>query len=528
MKNSIIRLVPIIISLCISNTIYSKGSVTIINENEKGSSDKPNIIMIAVDDLNDWIGAFGGNPQMLTPNMDKLADISVVFRNTSCAGPVCCPSRSALLSGLLPSRTGVYGNGNNMLDSKLVQEYATLPEYFSKNGYITISKGKIFHKHTTENGIDHGQWAFDEWEVEDGSSEIIKEKLYSRNEGIINGQVIPDAKYKNSGGTEFAWAPTVAPKEETKDYKTALWFADKLKKEYDKPFFMAVGIAKPHLPWFVPQEYFDKYSTDTLKIPEFRLDDLDDIINKNGEKYASPTPDFLWVNQDKQLFKEAIRAYMAASTYADDCIGVVLDALKKSKYADNTIVILFGDHGWHLGEKLRFRKAELWRESTQTTFMIHTPGMHKKQLCFRNTNLIDIYPTLVDLCNLPERPMIDGESLRPLLINPDAKRHPALTTDNVGSHSVISEEWHYIYRDSKGGVEELYNLIKDPMEWKNLAHSDSKETQEIKKYLQSFIPNVDEPQLPTAGKNNANDSEEFATLKVDYTIKAKRNLSNLK
>jgi len=509
-------------------SVFSMETETKIKDEKNNKPDKPNIIMIAVDDLNDWIGAFGGNPQMLTPHMDKLAGESVVFRNTSCAAPVCCPSRSALLSGFLPSRTGVYGNGNNMLDSKLVQDYATMPEYFSKNGYVTISKGKIFHKHASENGIDHGQWAFDEWEVEDGSSAIIKEKLFSRNEGIINGKVVPNAKYKTGGGTEFAWAPTVAPKEETKDYRTAAWFADKLKQDFDKPFFMAVGISKPHLPWYVPQEYFDMYGLDTLKIPEYRLDDLDDILNKNGEKYASPSADFLWVRQDEQLYKQAVRAYMAASTYADDCIGVVLDALKESKYADNTIVILFGDHGWHLGEKLRFRKAELWKESTQTTFLIHTPGMNKQQLCFRNTNLMDIYPTLIDLCNLPERPMIDGESLRPLLKNPDIKWHPALTTDNVGSHSVITEEWHYIYRNSKGGVEELYDLKKDPMEWKNLARSESKEISEIKKYLQSYIPKEDAVRLPTAGKNNANDSEELATLKVDNTIKAKRDLNKLK
>lgn len=497
-------------------------------EKNKQMVQQPNIIMIAVDDLNDWVGAFGGNPQMLTPNIDKLADQSVVFRNTSCPGPVCCPSRSAILSGFLPSRTGVYGNANNMLDSKLVQEYATLPEYFSKNGYVTISKGKIFHPHTTANEKDRGQWAFDEWEAEDGSKKIIKEKQYSRNKGIINGKVIPNAKYKGRGGCEFTWAPTVAPKEGTKDYKTAVWFADKLKQDYNKPFFMAVGISKPHMPWFVPQEYFDKYSLDTLKILEYKLDDLDDIVNKNGEKYASPSQDFLWVHQNEQLFKQAVRAYMAASTYADECVGVVLDALKKSKYADNTIIVLFGDNGFHLGEKLRFRKGKLWRESTQVPFLIHTPGMNSKLQCFRNVNLIDIYPTLVDLCNLPKRPMIDGISLRTLLANPTAKWHPALTTMGKGNHSVISEDWHYIYRESNGGVEELYNLKKDPMEWTNLARSKSKEILSTKKHLHSFIPKKEVELLPSAEKNNSSDSEDIIAHKVNKTFKAKRELSKLK
>jgi arylsulfatase A-like enzyme len=491
-------------------------------------SDKPNIILIAVDDLNDWVGAMGGNPQMLTPHMDKLAKESMVFRNTSCAGPVCCPSRSALLSGFLPSRTGAYGNGNNILNSKLVQENATLPEYFSKNGYKTISKGKIFHKHLTENGVDHGQWAFDEWELEDGSSEIIKEKLYSRNEGIINGVVIPDAKYKTGGGTEFAWAPTKATKEETKDFRTATWFAEKLKQNFDKPFFMAVGIAKPHLPWYVPQEYFDRYNTDTIKIPDYKIDDLDDIVTKNGEKYASPSSDFMWVQQDQLLFKKAIQAYMASATYADDCVGVVLDALKKSKYADNTIVILFGDHGWHLGEKQRFRKAELWKESTQTTFIVHVPGMTKQAFCFRNVNLMDIYPTLIDLCKLPKKENIDGESLSPLLANPMLQWHPAVTTDGKGAHSVISEEWHYIYRDRKGGVEELYNIKNDPMEWNNLANSTNKEYSEVKKRLHALFPKEDADPLPSNGKNNANDSEESGKAgNVNYTLKSKRLLQKL-
>jgi len=491
-------------------------------------ADRPNIILIAVDDLNDWVGAMGGNPQMLTPNMDKLAKQSVVFRNTSCAGPVCCPSRSALLSGFMPSKTGAYGNANNMLNSILVQENATLPEYFSKNGYVTISKGKIFHKHLTENGVDHGQWAFDEWELENGSSEIIKEKLYSRNEGIINGQVVTDAKYKVGGGTEFAWAPTKAPKEETKDYRTATWFENKLKQDYDKPFFMAVGISKPHLPWFVPQEYFDRYNIDTIKLPEYKLNDLDDILSKNNEKYASPSLDFQWVQQDTVLFKKAIQAYMASASYADDCVGVVLEALKKSKYAENTIVVLFGDHGWHLGEKLRFRKAELWKESTQTTFIVHVPGMTKQQLCFRNVNLMDIYPTLIDLCKLPKKDNIDGESLSPLLANTTLQWHPTVTTDGKGSHSVISEEWHYIYRGKKEIVEELYNIKNDPMEWDNLANSTKKEILKVKEELHALLPKVDAVPLPSNGKNNANDSEEGGKAgNVDLTLKAKRLLQKL-
>ncbi|WP_081817029.1 sulfatase [Polaribacter sp. Hel_I_88] len=485
------------------------------------TNEKPNIILIAVDDLNDWIGVYDGNSQIKTPNIDKLAENAMVFRNASCSGPVCGPSRSALLSGFMPGKTGIYGNGNNMLDSKLVQENATLPEYFSKNGYTTISKGKIFHKHITENGVDHGQWAFDIWEQEKGNDKINTNKLYSRNKGIINGKKIPDAKYTKGKGTQFSWAPTIEAKEETKDYNTAEWFAGKLKDDYEKPFFMAVGISKPHLPWFVPQEYFDMYGLDSLKIPEYRDDDYDDILDKNGKKIFKPSVDFLWAKQDKELFKRAVRAYMASVSYADDCVGVVMDALRKSKYAENTIVILIGDHGWHLGEKLRFRKAELWKESTQTPFILHVPGMSKMQYCNRNVNLIDIYPTLIDLAKLPAKSNLDGVSISPLIKDPTKTWYPTLTTDGEGDHSVMSEDWHYIIRSRNGGLEELYNLTEDPMEWNNLANSKSKEVQKMKQYLKTFVPKNDAKRIQNSGKDKS-------IKYLDNTIKSRRILSKLK
>jgi len=161
-----------LIALCFALTTFAQNQ-------------QPNIVMIAVDDLNDWVGVYGGHPQVKTPNIDKLAESSVVFRNASCAASVCCPSRSALLSGFMPATTGVYGNANNMLNSEIVQTHATLPEYFSKNGYITISSGKIFHKHDTPNGIDHGNWAYDVWKDEKGEAKINPDKYSSRNKGII-------------------------------------------------------------------------------------------------------------------------------------------------------------------------------------------------------------------------------------------------------------------------------------------------------------------------------------------------------
>lgn len=482
-------------------------------------NEQPNIVLIAIDDLNDWVGAFGGNPQAITPNMDKLAEQSVIFQNANCPGPVSGPSRSALLSGFMPYTTGIYGNANNMLDSKLVQEHATLPEYFSKNGYLTISKGKIFHKHTTKNGFDHGHWAYDIWEQEKGGGGLQTDKLYSRNKGIINGEKVENAKYTTGGGTEFAWAPTEGGKEETKDYMTAQWFAEKLQEDYDKPFFMSVGLSKPHLPWYVPQEYFDMYGLDTLKIPEFLLDDLDDIVNEDGKKMFKPSEDFLWVNEDEELFKRAVQAYLANVTYADECVGVVMDALNNSKYAENTIVILFGDHGWHLGEKLKFRKASLWKEATQLPMMIKLPEMTEKQYCYRTVNLIDLYPSLIDLCGLPEKPILDGESIVPLLKNPKMKWHPTVTSKGPGAFSVMAEEWHYITYGN--GVEELYDLKNDPMEWTNLIRTKSDDVKNALEYLTAYIPKNYVEAIPISEKNKS-------MKEIDLTIKPKRDLDRLK
>lgn len=485
----------------------------------KKESARPNILLIAVDDLNDWVGTFGGNPQMLTPHIDGLADQSVVFLNANCPGPVCGPSRSALLSGFMPYRTGVYSNGNNMLNSEIVQAHATLPEYFSKHGYLTISKGKIFHKHTTENGFDHGQWAYDIWEKEEGSGGIQEDKLYSRNKGIIGGELIPDAKYTSGGGTEFAWAPTAVPKEDTKDYRTAKWFAERLSEGYDQPFFMLMGISKPHLPWYVPGEYFELYELDSVRIPEYRLDDLDDIVGENGKKAFEASEDFLWVQQDEELFRRAVRAYMAASSYADDCVGVTLEALKNSRYADNTIVILFGDHGWHLGEKLRFRKATLWKESIQLPLLISLPGMNSKQYCSRTVNLIDLYPTLIDLCGLPAKEL-DGENIAPLLDDPELPWHPTVTTRGPGSHSVISEDWHYIRYEN--GVEELYDLNADEMEWTNLVRTQTPEVSRALEELKKWFPEGDVPYGPRGG------GKDKTMKQLDTTIKARRDLDLLK
>ncbi len=497
-----------------SLSLPSNADLSDVSRNQ----DKPyNVLFIAVDDLNDWVGAYGGHPQAKTPNIDRLSQHSMVFRNASCPGPVCCPSRSALLSGFRPSTTGIYGNSQNMLESKIVQTHATLPEYFSKHGYTTISSGKIFHTHKTENGTDHGQWAFDVWHDAKGGGGQKPETIYSRNQGLIAGKKIPNAKFKEGGGTSFEWGVTEKGKEHTKDYRTAKWFEEQLQEQHGKPFFMLAGISKPHLTWFVPQEFYDLYDLETIQIPEYRMDDLDDIVNARGKRVFEPSDDFLWV-EEYGMHKRAVQAYLAATSYADACIGVILDGLARSKYADNTIVILWGDHGWHLGEKLRYRKATLWKESTQVPLIVHLPGMTERKDCYRNVNLLDLYPSLIELCGLPEK-MLDGKSFKPLLEKPEMPWTPTVTTEDKGNHSVMSEKWHYIAYDD--GVEELYSLEQDPMEWKNLANVKPSELEQIKAELRTFLPQQEVNGVP---KSEGGDSNK----KIDRTIKHRRKLAELK
>lgn len=482
---------------------------------------RPNVLVIAIDDLNDWVGSFGGNPQTRTPNMDKFcAEGAVAFQNAYCPGPICGPSRSAFISGFTPDHTGVYGNVSNMRLSPLVQTHATMPEYFAQHGYTTVNRGKFFHSHGTPDGKDEGQWAFMDWSPTSGARAADPHHLYSRLKNIYDGRKEAPAKTEaedtddDHEGGEFGWGPTQDPKEETSDWKTAEWAAGQLAQKHDQPFFLVVGIKKPHLPWYAPQEYFDRHPLDTIHIPEHRLDDLDDILTPDGKRKFNPTIDYRWV-QRGDLFKRAVQAYLACASYADDCVGLVLDALAKSPERDNTIVVILGDHGWHLGEKLRFRKATLWQEATRLPLMIRVPGVTtgNRVSSPRMVNLMDLYPTLIDLCGLPAKPEIDGRSIAPLLRNPRLTwDHPSVTINGYGNACVRDERWYLIrYED---GTEEFYDMTADPMQWTNLARSTDQAVLAAKARLAASLPTKYAPPIKRgAALPNPNLKRDLATLK---------------
>lgn len=431
---------------------------------------KRNVLFIAVDDLNNWIGCMGGHPDTKTPNFDRLAARGVLFTKAYCAAPLCNPSRAALMTGLRPSSTGVYDNSQPFRQAKS-KDAVTLAQHFRANGYKAMGSGKIFH----DAFPDPASW--DEWYPslnEQKPADPLPEKP------PLNG--IP-----NTG--HFDWGPLKNADREMGDFKVTDYVGAQLRKKHDKPFFLACGLFKPHLPWYVPEKYFDMFPLDKITLPSVKLDDLDDVP-PIGKKMAKADGDNAKVMKYGQ-WKKAVQSYLAAIAFADAQLGRVLEALDSSEYRDNTNVVLWSDHGWHLGQKLHWRKFALWEEATHNVMMMSVPGMTKPGgRCTKPVNLIDIYPTLVDLHGLSAKPGLEGTSLTPLLKNPNAAwDRPSLTTFGRNNHSVRSERFRYIrYSD---GTEELYDHQADDLEWHNLASNAQYAT--VKRELARWLPQVNEP-----------------------------------
>jgi arylsulfatase A-like enzyme len=336
------------------------------------------------------------------------------------------------------------------------------------HGYSAMGSGKIYHGPFPDPASWNEYWPSQ-------AKNKPNDPMPPRKERPLNG--IP-------GTGHFDWGPLKVPPNEMGDWKVADWVIKRLNTKHDKPFFLGCGFFRPHLPWYVPRKYFDLYPLDTITLPDVNENDLDDIPPA-GKKFAKPNKDHAKVLKYNQ-WRKAVQAYLASISFVDECVGRVINALDKSPYRDNTIIVLWSDHGWHLGEKLHWRKFALWEEATHNVLMFSVPGITKPgQKCTTPVNLIDIYPTLVDICGLIKRPELEGVSLLPLLKDPSTPwDRPALTTYGRNNHSLRSPRWRYIrYAD---GSEELYDHTKDPLEWKNLA-SDKKYTK-IKKELKQHLP----------------------------------------
>ena len=437
-----------------------------------------NVLFIAIDDLNDWIGCLGGHPDAQTPNLDKLAARGVLFENAYCPAPACCPSRASLMTGISPSTSGVYLNHQDWRKNPVLKNADTISQHFMKHGYKAIGSGKIYHGSFPDA---------DSWE------EFYPSKTKVRpSEPKVENRPLNKMPVKAAFDKNFDWGPVPDKLEELADGKIAQWAVEQLEKKHDKPFFIACGFFKPHLPWFAPKKYFAKYPLDKITLPTINTNDLDDIPEM-GKKMAKPETDHAKILKYNQ-YRQAVQGYLACISYIDDCVGKVITALDNSQYATNTIIVLWSDHGWHLGEKLHWRKFALWEEATKNPMIIIAPGITKSGgRCKAPVNLIDIYPTLIDLCKLEKKKELDGITLLPLLKDPKAEwNRPTLTTHGKNNHSIRSKRWRYIkYSD---GTEELYDHDNDKLEWKNLAN-DPKYTN-VKKELSKWLPKKNAKEKP--------------------------------
>jgi arylsulfatase A-like enzyme len=412
-----------------------------------------------VDDLNDWIEPLGGHPQARTPNLNRLAEEAVTFTRAYTASPACNPSRTALLTGMHTYRTGMYSN--YQVWREVLPNAVTLPRYFSLNGYWAAGAGKIFHN----NMPDPQSW--DDYFPS-------KAKHMPDYHRPVPGSTVNMPVFENMYG-DFDWSPIDIPDEETGDFQSVAWVIDQLGQEHVRPFFLACGIYRPHVPWYVPREYFEMFPIESVQLPEVLENDLDDI-GERGRDIAYRAGNYHSHVVEAGQWRNAVQGYLASIAYADAMVGRLLDALDASPYAENTIVVLWSDHGWQLGEKEHWRKFALWDNVARVVLMIRVPegviglpeGAAAGERSDRITSLMDIFPTLVQLADLPENDRLDGHSLVPLLSDPQAAwEYPAITTYDFSEYSVRTERWRYIrYID---GSEELYDHENDPEEWFNLA-----------------------------------------------------------
>jgi len=441
------------------------------------AAERPNVLFIAIDDLNDWIGCLAGHPQAKTPNLDRLAASGVLFTNAHCDAPACNPSRTAVFTGISPHRSGLYRNGQKMREA--LPDAELLPKTFSKAGYWSGGSGKMLHYF-----IDARSW--DEYFPAKETENPFPDTLGPPKRPVSLPRGGPWQYY------ETDWGPIDATdKEYGGDYSVAEWVGERLSKKQDKPFFLACGIYRPHEPWFVPKKYFDAFPLDKIQLPPgYRADDLDDL--SEAAKNLARNRYFPHIRAHKQ-WKQGIQGYLASIYFADAMLGRVLDALEKGPHADNTIVALWSDHGWHLGEKEHWQKFTTWRVCSRVPLILRVPkgapGLAdgtRPGASSKPVNLRSLAPTLLELCGLPPRKIHDGPSLVPLLANPKAEwPHVALThLHHPGSYGLSAEGWRYLR--FKDGGEELYDTANDPHEWSNLASVE--QHGETLKHLRSLAP----------------------------------------
>lgn len=436
------------------------------------AADNPNILFIAIDDQNDWIGCLGGHPQAQTPNIDRLASRGTLFTNAHCQSPLCNSSRTSLMTGLRPDTTGIYGLAPWFRNLEKLKNVVSLPQYLRQHGYTASSAGKVYHGNYGRGKND------DEFDSLGPATSIVPrpdEKLVKdvpQNHPLLDWGVFPHQD------------------EDKGDWQIASWAVDELSGNIEEPFFLSAGFFLPHVPIYVTQKWYDMYPAETLLLPPVDLRDRDDTPRFSWYlHWTLPEPRLKYLQESNQ-WTNIVRSYLAATSFVDSQVGRILDALDASGKADNTIIVLWSDHGWHLGEKLITGKNTLWDDSTRVPLIFAGPGVAAGARCHQPAELLDIYPTLIDLCGLPKKSDLDGHSLLPQMQHANAPREwPAITTHNHDNHGIRTDRWRFIqYAD---GSEELYEMSADPNEWHNLATNSA--YADVLTELRQWIPDSNPP-----------------------------------
>jgi len=463
--------------LILAATVFVAGAVS-----ERAAAGKPDVLFIAIDDMNDWTTLFHPDNPIKTPHLERLAKRGCLFTRAYCAAPGCNPSRTAILTGLRPSTSGVYGNGD--VWRKLAPDVVTLPQYFMQNGYAAKGAGKIFH-HGGSGADRKDDPSFQEF----FPLHIHAHAPKTNYNGYVRGRDDP-----HLASASWDWGEHDAPKQ-TDEY-TVEWIGNVMEEHpREQPIFLAAGIFRPHLPFWAPPKTFAKYPFDRVKPPPMPAGDLDDVPPR-GKRMAH-TEYFIYENTTRRpenspgSLKKMIQSYQAASDFADQMVGRLLDKLDATGRSDNAMIVLWSDHGYHLGDKEACVKFTLWEKANRVPLIIVAPGVTTPGTrCDRPVSLLNLYPTLVELAGLPAKDDLDGKSLVPLLKDPDAAwERPAVMTWLRGNHAVRSRRWRYIgYAD---GTEELYDHAQDPWEWANLAGDPQFE--DIKAEHRKWLPNDRDP-----------------------------------
>lgn len=478
--------------------------------------ERPNIVFIVVDDLNDYPGAFGGHMQAITPNIDRLAESGVVFENAHSNSPICSPSRNSLFTGVYPHVSKDF-DWTKQFEQDVLKHNKTLMELFAENGYHVAGSGKLLHVNKRDYwhdwGVDidsYGPYAFNGKDIVGHPS--VPEPF--RSMGPYDGSFAPISdtpkfSENESGGKKTGWLY----KKGTKDYFNytdennrdllpdemhAQWARRKIKnlerQPSNQPFFLGIGFVRPHTPLYAPKKYFDMFPLEEIELSVKKSGDAKDTRYKyiypwhrKGLRYYSALKESYGGDADLGL-KYFLQAYLACLAFVDEQIGIVIDAIENSAFNDNTIIVLASDHGWQMGEKDYLFKNSPWEESTRIPLIIRPAGTGTGKIVSQPVSLIDLYPTFVDLCELrgdnrhnDAGGEIGGYSLKPFLKNPDYENwkgpRGVLTVLGYGknkievmkqTYSYRTKDWRYILYFN--GEEELYDHRIDHDEWNNLAN----------------------------------------------------------